>query len=208
MAVHIGDHVPDFEIETTKGPIRFYDFIGDSWVFFFSHPADFTPVCTTELGRTAQLAEEFAKRNVKPLGLSTDTVRKHMEWIEDVNDTQNTSLEFPIVADFDRKVAKLYDMIHPGEDVTDAVRTVFIIDPNQKLRLTMTYPMNVGRNFDEILRVIDALQLADAKKIATPADWEPGGEVIIPVSVDDEMAKDLFPQGWNEIRPYLRTVKV
>lgn len=208
MAVHIGDHVPDFEIETTKGPIRFYDFIGDSWVFFFSHPADFTPVCTTELGRTAQLAEEFAKRNVKPLGLSTDTVRKHMEWIEDVNDTQNTSLEFPIVADFDRKVAKLYDMIHPGEDVTDAVRTVFIIDPNQKLRLTMTYPMNVGRNFDEILRVIDALQLADAKKIATPADWEPGSEVIIPVSVDDEMAKDLFPQGWNEIRPYLRTVKV
>jgi len=208
MAVHIGDHVPDFEIETTKGDIKFHDWIGDSWVFFFSHPADFTPVCTTEMGRTAQLADEFAKRNVKPLGLSTDTVQSHLDWIKDVNDTQNTTLEFPIVADFDRKVARAYDMIHPGEDVTDAVRTVFIIDPDQKLRLTMTYPMNVGRNFDEILRVIDALQLADAKKIATPADWEPGDEVIIPPSISNEDAKDIFPQGWNEIRPYLRTTKV
>lgn len=208
MAVHIGDHVPNFEIVTTKGPINFHDWIGESWVFFFSHPADFTPVCTTEMGRTAQLADEFAKRNVKPLGLSTDTVRSHMEWIKDVDDTQNTTLEFPIVADFERKVARQYDMIHPGEDVTDAVRTVFIIDPAQKLRLTMTYPMNVGRNFDEILRVIDALQLADAKQIATPADWQPGDKVIIPPSISNEDAKDIFPQGWEEIRPYLRTTSV
>ena len=170
MSIHIGDHVPDFEIDTTKGPISFHDWIGDSWVFFFSHPADFTPVCTTEMGRTAQLADEFARRNVKPLGLSTDTVIEHLKWIDDVNDTQNTKLEFPIVADPDRKIAKLYDMIHPGQSTTEAVRSVFIIDPKQKLRLTMTYPMNVGRNFDEILRVIDALQLADAKRIATPAD--------------------------------------
>ncbi|MGB7287305.1 MAG: peroxiredoxin [Salaquimonas sp.] len=208
MAIHIGDHVPDFETETTTGPIKFYDWIGDSWVFFFSHPADFTPVCTTEMGRTAQLADEFAKRNVKPLGLSTDTLASHMEWIKDVNETQNTVLEFPIVADFDRKVAKLYDMIHPGENTTEAVRSVFIIDPKQKLRLTMTYPMNVGRNFDEILRVIDALQLADAKKVATPADWEVGDAVIIPPSISNEQARDIFPQGWEEIKPYLRKVKV
>jgi len=208
MSIHIGDHVPDFEIDTTTGPIKFREWIGDSWVFFFSHPADFTPVCTTEMGRTAQLADEFAKRNVKPLGLSTDTVSAHLKWIKDVDDTQNTTLKFPIVADPEKKIARLWDMIHPGEDVNDAIRSVFIIDPNQKLRLTMTYPMNVGRNFDEILRVIDALQLADAKKIATPADWMPGDEVIIPPSITDDLAKDLFPQGWNEIRPYLRTVKV
>lgn len=208
MSIHIGDHVPNFDIETTKGPIEFYDWIGDSWVFFFSHPADFTPVCTTEMGRTAQLADEFAKRNTKPLGLSTDTVSEHLKWIDDVNDTQNTKLEFPIIADPEGKIAKLYDMIHPGENTTEAVRTVFIIDPKQKLRLTMTYPMNVGRNFDEILRVIDALQLADAKKIATPADWTPGDDVIIPPSISNEQAKDIFPQGWDEIRPYLRKVKL
>ena len=208
MSIHIGDHVPDFEIDTTKGPIRFHEWIGDSWVFFFSHPADFTPVCTTEMGRTAQLADEFAKRNTKPLGLSTDTVSEHLKWIKDVNDTQNTTLDFPIVADPDRKIAKLYDMIHPGQSTTEAVRSVFIIDPKQKLRLTMTYPMNVGRNFDEILRVIDALQLADAKRIATPADWVPGGKVIIPPSISDTQAEDIFPQGWDEIRPYLRLTSV
>ena len=208
MSIHIGDHVPDFEIDTTKGPISFHDWIGDSWVFFFSHPADFTPVCTTEMGRTAQLAGEFSRRNVKPLGLSTDTVIEHLKWIADVNDTQNTKLEFPIVADPDRKIAKLYDMIHPGQSTTEAVRSVFIIDPKQKLRLTMTYPMNVGRNFDEILRVIDALQLADAKRIATPADWVPGGKVIIPPSISDTQAEDIFPQGWDEIRPYLRLTSV
>lgn len=208
MSIHIGDHVPNFDIETTKGHIRFHDWIRDSWVFFFSHPADFTPVCTTEMGRTAQLADEFAKRNTKPLGLSTDTVSQHLKWIDDVNDTQSTTIKFPIIADPLGRIAKLYDMIHPGEDTTEAVRSVFIIDPKQKLRLTMTYPMNVGRNFDEILRVIDALQLADAEKIATPADWVPGDQVIIPPSISNEEAKDIFPQGWEELRPYLRKVKL
>lgn len=154
------------------------------------------------------MADEFARRNVKPLGLSTDTVIEHLKWIDDVNDTQNTKLEFPIVADPDRKIAKLYDMIHPGQSTTEAVRSVFIIDPKQKLRLTMTYPMNVGRNFDEILRVIDALQLADAKSIATPADWVPGGKVIIPTSITNDQAKEMFPQGWEEQRPYLRVTSV
>jgi peroxiredoxin (alkyl hydroperoxide reductase subunit C) len=208
MTIRINQTAPDFEVETTNGPINFHDFIGDSWVFFFSHPADFTPVCTTEMGRTAQLSDEFAKRNVKPIGLSTDTVEEHKEWILDVNDTQNTTLTFPIVADPDLKIAKLYGMIHPEESETAAVRSVYIIDPNKKVRLTLTYPMNVGRNFDEILRVIDALQLADAKKIATPADWRPGDKVIIPPSITNDQAKDIFPQGWNEIRSYLRVTEV
>ncbi|MBL1420668.1 MAG: peroxiredoxin [Alphaproteobacteria bacterium] len=208
MSIRIGGIAPNFDVETTKGPINFHQWIGDSWVFFFSHPADFTPVCTTEMGRTAQLSNDFAKRNVKSIGLSTDTVAEHEKWIIDVDNTQNTVLTFPIIADPDLKVAKLYEMIHPEESATQAVRSVFIIDPNKKIRLTLTYPMNVGRNFDEILRVIDALQLADAKSIATPADWKPGDDVIIPPSIDNEAAKDLFPQGWNEIRPYLRTTKV
>lgn len=208
MTVRIGEIAPNFQVETTNGPIDFHEWIGDSWAFFFSHPADFTPVCTTEMGRTAQLADEFASRNVKPIGLSTDTVAEHKIWILDVNDTQHTTLEFPIIADADLKVAKLYEMIHPSESLTAAVRSVFIIDPSKKIRLTMTYPMNVGRNFDEILRVIDALQLADAHKIATPADWRPGQKVIIPPSISDEQAKDIFPQGWNEIRPYLRITDV
>lgn len=208
MSIRLGDTAPDFTVDTTKGKISLHEWLGDSWGFFFSHPADFTPVCTTEMGRTAQLADEFAARNVKPLGLSTDTVAEHEKWILDVNDTQNTTLEFPIVADADHKVAQLYGMIHPGESETAAVRSVFIIDPKKKIRLTMTYPMAVGRNFDEILRVIDALQLGDAKRIATPADWRPGSEVIIPPSISNEEAKDIFPQGWNEIRPYLRMTKV
>ncbi|VAW24734.1 Alkyl hydroperoxide reductase subunit C-like protein [hydrothermal vent metagenome] len=208
MNIHIGATAPDFSIETTNGPINFHDWIGDSWVFFFSHPADFTPVCTTEMGRTSQLAEEFAARNVKPIGLSTDTVDEHLSWIKDVNDTQNTELKFPIVADKDLKVAKLYDMIHGDESTTQAVRSVFIIDPNKKIRLTLTYPMNVGRNFDEILRVIDALQLADAHTIATPADWKPGDRVIIPPTVSDEDAKRNYPNGFETIRPYLRTTSV
>jgi len=208
MTLRIGDIAPDFTIDTTKGNISFHDWAGDSWVFFFSHPADFTPVCTTEMGRTAQLADDFAKRNVKPLGLSTDTVEEHNKWILDVNDTQNTTLEFPIVADPTLEVAKTYEMIHPEQSDTAAVRSVFIIDPDKKIRLTMTYPMAVGRNFDEILRVIDALQTADANSIATPADWRPGGDVIIPPSIANDEAKELFPQGWNEIRPYLRLTKV
>lgn len=208
MGIHIGDTAPDFTADTSTGKISFHDWIGDDWVFFFSHPGDFTPVCTTEIGRTAQLADEFAKRHVKPLGLSTDGVEEHLSWIEDVNDTQHTTVKFPIVADSDSSIARLYEMIHANESTTAAVRSVFIIDPNKKIRLTMTYPMNVGRNFDEILRVIDALQTGDANKIATPADWLPGGTVIIPPSIKDAEAKTLFPQGWTELRPYLRTTKI
>ena len=208
MSLHIGDIAPDFRIDTSKGPISFHRWAGDSWVFLFSHPADFTPVCTTEMGRTAQLASAFAKRNTKPLGLSTDTAAEHLKWIEDVNQTQHTQVEFPIIADADLEVARLYDMIHPLQSATEAVRSVFIIDPDKKIRLTLTYPLNVGRNFDEILRVIDALQLADAKKVATPADWRAGDKVIIPLSVSDEMAREVFPQGWEAPRPYLRLTEV
>lgn len=208
MSLHIGDTAPDFTIDSTKGEISLHKWMGDSWCFFFSHPADFTPVCTTEMGRTAQLAREFAARNTKPLGLSTDTAAEHLKWIADVNDTQHTDLQFPIVADPDLKVAKLYDMIHPDQSETEAVRAVFIIDPQKKIRLTMTYPMSVGRNFDEILRVVDALQLGDAKRIATPADWRPGQKVIIPPSIGKEDAEKLFPQGWDELRPYLRLTDV
>ncbi len=205
MSLNIGDTAPDFTANTSVGKIHFHDWIGGDWVFFFSHPGDFTPVCTTEVGRTAQLSDAFATRGVKPLGLSTDGVEDHLKWIADVDDTQHTTVTFPIVADPDCTVARLYGMIHPHESETAAVRSVFIIDPDKKIRLTMTYPMNVGRNFDEVLRVIDALQTADAKRIATPADWVPGRAVIIPTSIKMAEAKVLFPQGWNEARPYLRT---
>jgi alkyl hydroperoxide reductase subunit AhpC len=208
MSLHIGDIAPDFTVETQNGPIGFHDFAGDSWVFFFSHPADFTPVCTTEMGRTARLADQFAARNVKPLGLSTDSAEEHRKWIEDINETQQADLRFPIVADADLRIARLYDMIHPGQSETAAVRSVFIIDPNKKIRLTMTYPMSVGRNYDEILRVIDALQLGDARRIATPADWQKGKEVVIPPSIGNDEARMLFPQGWTEHRPYYRTTMV
>lgn len=208
MSLKIGETAPDFEADTTQGHIRLHDWAAGRWVFFFSHPADFTPVCTTEMGRTAQLAEPFAERGVAPLGLSTDTVAEHVKWIADVDETQNTTLTFPIVADPDLKISKLYEMIHPEQSATEAVRSVFIIDPDMRIRLTMTYPMNVGRNFDEILRVIDALQTADRHSIAKPADWQPGGEVIIPPSIDDAAAKDLFPQGWTTLKPYLRTTRL
>lgn len=208
MSLLLGDMAPNFQINSQKGKIDLHEFAGNSWVFFFSHPADFTPVCTTEMGRTAQLASEFEKRNVKPLGLSTDSVEEHKRWIKDVNETQDTDLQFPIVADTDQKVAKLYQMIHPGQSETAAVRSVFIIDPNKKIRLTMTYPMSVGRNFDEILRVIDALQTSDKFGVATPADWKLGGRVIIPPSVTNDEAKEKFPQGFDEIRPYLRYTNV
>jgi len=208
MTVLIGSTAPNFTADSTAGTLSFHDWIGDSWVFFFSHPADFTPVCTTEMGRTAKLATEFAARNVKPLGLSTDTVEEHVKWILDVNDTQGCKLEFPIVADPDLKISKLFEMIHPSESETAAVRSVFIIDPNKKVRLTMTYPMSVGRNFDEILRCIDALQTGDAKGVATPADWLPGHSAIIPPSLSDADAQKKFPQGWVTHRPYLRTVEL
>ncbi|PIK16423.1 peroxiredoxin [Halobacteriovorax sp. JY17] len=208
MSLLLGDTAPNFQIDSQKGKIDLHEFIGNSWCFFFSHPADFTPVCTTEMGRTAQLASEFEKRNVKPLGLSTDSVEEHNKWISDVNDTQNTDLQFPIVADLDQKVAKLYEMIHPDQSATAAVRSVFIIDPNKKIRLTMTYPMSVGRNFDEILRVVDALQTTDKFGVATPADWQVGDKVIIPPSVTNDEAKKKFPQGFEEVRSYLRYTNV
>jgi peroxiredoxin (alkyl hydroperoxide reductase subunit C) len=208
MSLHIGDTAPDFTVDSTTGPISLHEWAGDSWVFFFSHPADFTPVCTTEMGMTAKLADEFASRNVKPLGLSTDTVEEHMAWIKDVDETQGVTLTFPIVADADLKIARLYDMIHPDQSETAAVRSVYIIDPAKKIRLMMTYPMSVGRNFDEILRVIDSLQLSERCKVVTPANWEPGGEVIIPPSIDDAKAKEMFPQGFRTLKPYLRMTKV
>ncbi|HLV82219.1 MAG TPA: peroxiredoxin [Devosia sp.] len=207
MSVLIGETAPDFQAETTKGPISFHDWIGDSWAFFFSHPGDFTPVCTTEMGRTAQLADRFAALDTKPIGLSTDTVEEHLKWIGDINDTQSTNVGFPIIADPDLRVAKLYGMIHPAESETAAVRTVFIIDPKKKIRLTMTYPMSVGRNFDEILRAITALQTSDGKRLSMPADWQPGKDAIIPPSISNADAKSLYPQGWNELRPYLRLTK-
>lgn len=208
MSLRIGTTAPNFKIETTSGEIDFHEWAKGSWTFFFSHPADYTPVCTTEMGRTAQLAPEFAKRNVKPLGLSTDSVEAHKGWINDINETQNTLLEFPIVADKEKKVAQLYDMIHPEEDNNAAIRSVYIIDPDMKIRLTMTYPMTVGRNFAEILRVIDALQTTDRQEVACPADWQPGGQVIIRPTVSDEEAKQKFPQGWTTLRPYLRLTDV
>jgi peroxiredoxin (alkyl hydroperoxide reductase subunit C) len=208
MTLLLGDTVPDFSADTTTGPISFHDWIGNEWAFFFSHPADFTPVCTTEMGRTAQLASEFAARGVKPIGLSTNTAEEHLKWIEDVNDTQNTTLRFPIVADPECKVAALSEMVHPDESATAAVRSVFIIDPHKKLRLSMTYPMSVGRNFAEIIRVIDALQTGDDKGVALPADWRPSDRAIIPPSVSNAEATAKFPQGFEEIRPYLRTVDI
>lgn len=208
MSLLLGDTAPNFQIDSQKGKIDFHEFIGNSWVFFFSHPADFTPVCTTEMGRTAQLASEFEKRNVKPLGLSTDSVGEHNKWIPDVNETQHTDLQFPIVADTDHTVGNLYQMIHPGTSKTAAVRSVFIIGPDKKIKLTMTYPMNVGRNFDEILRVIDALQFTEKYGVATPADWKVGDKAIIPPDVTDEQAKEKYPQGFVELRPYLRFVDI
>lgn len=208
MSLLLGDIAPNFQIDSQKGKIDFHEFIGDSWVFFFSHPADFTPVCTTEMGRTAQLASEFEKRNVRPLGLSTDSIEEHKKWIPDINETQHADLQFPIVADTDHTVGKLYQMIHPNQSETAAVRSVFIIGPDRKIKLTMTYPMSVGRNFDEILRAIDALQFTEKYGVATPADWKVGDKVIIPPNVTDEEAKEKYPQGFVEIRPYLRFVDI
>ena len=206
MTLRLGDTAPNFTTETTKGEITLHAWSGDAWVFFFSHPADFTPVCTTEMGMTAKHAADFAARNVLPLGLSTDTVAEHEKWISDVNETQNADIQFPIVADSTHEVANLYDMLHPEASATATVRSVFIIDPNNKIRLTMTYPMNVGRNFDEILRVIDALQIADEKTVALPANWRPGDAVIVPLSVSTEDAKAKYAD-LQVLTPYLRVTK-
>jgi len=203
--LRLGDTAPDFEQDSSIGRIRFYDYLGDSWGVLFSHPADYTPVCTTELGYTAKLAGEFAKRNVKVLALSVDDAHSHKGWIDDINDTQSTTVNFPIIADADRKVSELYDMIHPNASATVTVRSVFIIDPAKKVRLTITYPASTGRNFDEILRVIDSLQLTDNYSVATPVNWKDGQDVIIVPSLQDEaVLKEKFPKGYTVVRPYLR----
>ncbi|MDQ2139770.1 peroxiredoxin [Alcaligenaceae bacterium A4P071] len=204
-ALHLGDIAPDFEQDSSIGRIKFHEFLGDSWGVLFSHPADFTPVCTTELGYTARLADEFAKRNVKVLALSVDAAASHVKWIEDINETQSTTVNFPILADEDRKVSTLYDMIHPNANTTLTVRSVFIVDPQKKVRLTLTYPASTGRNFNEILRVIDSLQLTDSHSVATPVNWEDGDDVIIVPSLKDEdVIKQKFPKGYKAVRPYLR----
>jgi len=205
MALRLGDTVPDFTQASSEGEINFYEWAGDSWVVLFSHPADFTPVCTTELGAVAKLKPEFDKRNVKVLALSVDDVESHKGWIGDINETQGTTVNYPILADADKKVSDLYDMIHPNSLNNLTVRSVFIIDSQKKLRLTFTYPASTGRNFDEILRVIDSLQLTDNYSVATPVNWTDGGDcVIVPSLKDPEVLKEKFPKGYEEIKPYLR----
>ena len=207
MALQLGDTAPDFTQDSTEGPIRFYDWAGDSWVVLFSHPKAFTPVCTTELGAVARLKGEFERRGAKVIGLSGDPAESHARWAADIEETQGAALNFPLLADHDRSVADLYRMIHPNASDTLTVRSVFVIDPKKKVRLSLTYPASTGRNFGEILRTIDSLQLTDAHKVATPADWRQGDDVIIVPSVKDEEARTLFPAGWTEHKPYLRTVK-
>ena len=207
MTLQLNDVVPDFTQQSTEGPIEFYKWAGDSWVVLFSHPKDFTPVCTTELGAVAKLKPEFDKRGVKVIGLSVDETDNHTGWAKDIEETQGAKLNFPLIADSDRKVSNLYGMIHPNASDTFTVRSVYIIDPNKKLRLTLTYPASTGRNFDEILRVIDSLQLTDNHKVATPVNWKQGQDVIIVPAVSNEQAKTLFPGGWTEHKPYLRTTK-
>ncbi|HWT70939.1 MAG TPA: peroxiredoxin [Oxalicibacterium sp.] len=205
MTLRLGDIAPDFEQESSIGKIKFHEWAGDSWVVLFSHPADFTPVCTTELGLTAKLKSDFDKRNVKAIALSVDPADKHTSWIKDIEATQKTVVGFPIIADADRTVSTLYDMIHPNQSATATVRSVFLIDPQKKIRLTLTYPMSVGRNFDEILRALDALQLTDKYTVATPGNWRDGDDVIIPLSIqDEEVIKQKFPKGYKAERPYLR----
>src|SRR5579862_9330926 len=205
MPLQLGDAVPNFTQESTEGPIDLYSYAGDNWLVLFSHPKDFTPVCTTELGAVAKLRGEFEKRGVKVLALSVDPVDSHRRWISDIEDTQKVSIDYPILADADRKVANLYNMIHPNEDNVFTVRSVYIIDPNKKLRLMLTYPASTGRNFDEILRTIDSLQLTEYHSVATPVDWKDGQDVVIVPSLKDpEILKQKFPKGWKEIKPYLR----
>jgi len=205
MGLHLGSIAPDFESDTSTGRIKFHDFIGSGWVILFSHPKDFTPVCTTELGRAANLKSEFDKRNVKMIAISVDGVEDHKKWIGDIEETQNATMNFPIIGDQDRKVAKLYDMIHPEANDTLTVRSVFIIDPNKKIRAMVTYPASTGRNFSEILRVIDSLQLTDNYKVATPADWKDGDDcVIVPALQDPAELKERFPKGYKVVKPYLR----
>ena len=205
MSLRINDEAPNFKAKTTQGEIDFHKWIGDGWAILFSHPKDFTPVCTTELGEVARLKPEFEKRNVKVFGLSVDPLKDHQAWIGDIKDTQGHALNFPLIADADRKVSSLYGMIHPNANDTLTVRSVFVIDPNKKVRLTITYPASTGRNFSEILRVIDSLQLTDSHKVATPVNWKDGEDVIIVPSLTDEAEiKRLFPKGYKTLKPYLR----
>lgn len=205
MTLRLGDTAPDFEQDSSLGSIKFYDWLGDSWGILFSHPADFTPVCTTELGLTAKLKDEFDLRGVKAIALSVDPAESHAKWIDDINETQNTLVNFPIIADADRKVSELYDLIHPNASTTATVRSLFIIDPNKKVRLIITYPASTGRNFNEILRVIDSLQVTDKHSVATPGNWQSGEDVVIVPSLQDadEIARK-FPKGYQTVKPYLR----
>ncbi|ENW82771.1 hypothetical protein F909_01042 [Acinetobacter sp. ANC 3929] len=205
MTLRLGDIAPNFQQQSSEGNIDFYEFLGDGWGILFSHPADFTPVCTTELGFTAKLKDEFSKRGVKAIALSVDDVESHHNWIQDINETQNTTVNFPIIADKDRKVSELYDFIHPNASETLTVRSLVIIDPNKKVRLIITYPASTGRNFNEVLRVVDSLQLTDKHKVATPANWQHGEDVVIVPSLkDEEEIKQRFPKGYKAVKPYLR----
>ncbi|SAK46346.1 peroxiredoxin [Caballeronia ptereochthonis] len=214
MAIRIGDEAPDFTAETTEGTIRFHEWIGDQWAILFSHPKDFTPVCTTELGYMAKLKPEFDKRNTKVIGLSIDPVTNHSQWAKDIEETQGTAVNYPMIGDSDLNVAKLYDMIHPNASGASprtandnaTIRAVFLIGPDKKVKATFTYPMSAGRNFDEVLRLLDALQLNAKHTVATPVNWRPGDDVIIPTSVSDEDAKKKYPEGFKTLKPYLRTV--
>ncbi|MBX7080863.1 MAG: peroxiredoxin [Nannocystaceae bacterium] len=206
MAIRLGDIAPDFTAESTAGTIRFHEWLGSSWGILFSHPKDFTPVCTTELGAVAKLKPEFDKRNVKVVGLSVDSVADHDRWKGDIEETQGVGLNFPLLGDPDRKISQLYDMIHPNANDTLTVRSVFVIGPDKKVKLTITYPASTGRNFDEILRVIDSLQLTAQHSVATPVNWQHGQDVIIVPSLSDEDAKKKFPGGWKTLKPYLRVV--
>lgn len=207
MAIRLGDTAPDFTAKSTQGDIHWHTWLGDSWGVLFSHPADFTPVCTTELGAVAKLKPEFDKRNVKVAGLSVDPLDSHEKWAGDIEETQGAALNFPLIADDDRKVSDAYDMIHPNADNTMTVRSVFVIGPDKKVKLTLTYPASTGRNFDELLRVIDSLQLTATHKLATPANWQQGEDCIIVPAVSNDEAEELFPAGFTEVKPYLRTTK-
>lgn len=205
MSLRIGDTAPNFKATTSVGDLDFYEYLGDSWGVLFSHPADYTPVCTTELGRTASLKSEFDKRNVKVLALSVDSATSHQGWIKDINETQNTTVDFPIIADEDKKIADAYDMIHPNASETTTVRSLFVISPDKKIKLMITYPASTGRNFTEVLRVIDSLQLTAQYSVATPADWKDGEDVIVMNSIKTEDIPAKFPKGHQVIKPYLRT---
>ena len=204
MSIKLGDIAPDFEAESSLGKLKFHEYLGNSWGILFSHPADYTPVCTTELGKTATLKSDFEKRDTKVLALSVDSVENHKDWITDINETQHTNVEFPIIADEDRKISELYDFIHPNANATLTVRSLLIIDPNKKVRLVITYPASTGRNFTEIMRVLDSLQLVDNYGVATPVDWKDGDNVIIPPAVSLEDAQKKFPKGVEVVKPYLR----